>query len=164
VKPYLLLIDALVMLTGLLFGQQHDAPRQKFSERWFYNSEQKLFFKTFLFKVNASDPGYTGSQTIVFDPAASRDFVFWFSNSTGRYWARCPTGYHPEYGAAVGRGDVFFQLLPVEFQRKELKSIDFAKFTPTIDRRDHPTLPGSADKVRIEVLPLDKKHLPVMEK
>ncbi len=146
-----------IILAALI--QQTDSPRQKFSEKWQYNAQQHLFFKTFLFRQSPTDVAYQ-TQTVVFAPEISRDWVFWFNPATGRYWARCPTGFHPEFGMMVGKGDILWSLLPVEFQGKDLKTIDFARFTPIINRIDHPLLPGSPDKVKIEVLPLGKANLP----
>jgi hypothetical protein len=151
-----LAVVMVVLLAGLGPAQARypDTRRQSYDAKWSFHKTGNYYYKVFRFKPRKKDTTYK-QQFVIYKPARSRNYLYWYNPDTKKYWARCPTIHNPTYGAEVRKGKDFWSILPSDKRKASLariRSSDYGPITP-----ESPVLPGSRDNTRIEHTPT---HLP----
>ena len=148
-----LLVVGLALLGRVETAQaQKSQPRQYYDKTWSYNKTANYHYKVYHYKPKATDTEYK-RQVVVYKPAVSKNYVYWYNPDTKKYWARCPTVNHPTYGKEVAAGKDYWSLAPKAKQHEsldEVKEGDYGKV-----EAKSPPVPYATDDVKIECPPAD---------
>lgn len=155
-KLHLLLGAALfgVLLTSSPeLPAQRAEPRQKYGP-WTQHPEKGYYYCLYYFKPRADDADYQ-RQYVVYhkDDVQKRNWLYYYSPSSQKFWARYPTTNHEKYRDQVKAGKELWSILPEYKRERELSKIDGASFGPV--GGECPFIPNSKDKATIDPPPSD---------
>jgi hypothetical protein len=107
--------------------------RQYYSKSWTKHPTYNYHYKTYHYKPT---PRYTGykEQHVVYKPAKTKNWVYWYNPEKKVYWARCPTVNHKKYGADVRKGKDYWSYLPQEKKKPKLEDIDDKDYGQVTDK------------------------------
>lgn len=128
-------------------------PRQKYGA-WMQHAEKGYHYREYFFKPKASDKEYQHQYVVYYkNDAQKRNWVYFYSPKSEKFWARYPTALNEKYKDQVKAGKELWSVLPADKRKKDLGEIDNAAFGAV--GNECPTIPESTDKVAIEVPPSD---------
>jgi len=131
---------------------QKREPRQYYGKTWEYNKKGNYYHKTYNYKPKPTDTEYK-KQVVVYKPAVSKNYVYWYNPDSKKYWARCPTVNHPTYGKEVKQGKDYWSICHQDKRTDSLdeqKDDDYGKM-----EQKSPPIPYSEDNVKIDCPPTD---------
>jgi hypothetical protein len=157
-RAALLALACSMMLGVKVFGADQDY------QGWRYSSAKGYYYCRYLYKSNSGDRSYK-EQFVIFNPK-DPNWVYWCNpadnpdNKSGKpkFWARCPTKAHPEFGKLVKKGKDIWAILPDEKKKSRLADLVEADFPKAKEMA--PPIPGSKDPKRTITCPPDPPNLP----
>ena len=90
-------------------------------------------------------------QYVIYKPAKTKDFVFWYNPAKKVYWARCPTVNHAKYGKRVQKGKDFWSI--AKNKKETLDAVKEEDYGPVTTKA--PPIPESMDNTTISCPPSD---------
>jgi hypothetical protein len=144
----------LLLLGELCTLEARRAPRRRqyYDTTWKYQRDKKYYTKTYHYRPKRSVTKYR-HQYVIYKPMKSKSWVYWYNPEKKKYWARCPTKYHPTYGARVKAGKDYWSTLPEAKKKHNLDDVsddDWGKV-----QENSPPVPGSDDGATIQCPPSD---------
>lgn len=126
--------------------------RRQFYTSWQYSEANKYHYREYYYKAKPTADAYK-KQYVVYKPARTKNYVYWYNPDTKKYWGRCPTVHHAKYGADVKKGKDIWAMLPDAKKKTGLDDIRDDDFGA--DRETSPPIPGSNDGGTINCPPSD---------
>jgi len=127
-------------------------PRQYYDKTWTHDKDKNYYYKTFHYKAKATDKEYR-KQYVIYKPSVTKNFVHWYNPDTKKYWARCPTVNHPDYGKEVKRGKDYWSIASQDQRYDTLDKMKEENYGRIEEKS--PPIPYSEDNVKIQCPPSD---------